>query len=165
MALTYRAKPSTMEFCLDCHRDPAPHLRPHDSHHRHGHGSPSRCADARRAAGRAERHPRWPAHLLLLCVTDDGRWPRLRHGSTSGSGSPAAGSQRSGRASRRSSTRAIFATGSRRNSRRQPQFSTAPRRREFLKLMGASLLLAGLGWVQGGTLRSRAAVCQSAGGG
>jgi len=28
MALTYRAKPLTMEFCLDCHRDPAPHLRP-----------------------------------------------------------------------------------------------------------------------------------------
>jgi hypothetical protein len=28
MALTYRAKPLTMEFCLDCHRNPAPHLRP-----------------------------------------------------------------------------------------------------------------------------------------
>lgn len=27
MALTFRAKPLTMEFCLDCHRDPAPHLR------------------------------------------------------------------------------------------------------------------------------------------
>jgi hypothetical protein len=30
MALTYQAKPLTMEFCLDCHRDPAPHLRPRD---------------------------------------------------------------------------------------------------------------------------------------
>jgi hypothetical protein len=30
MALTYRAKPLTMQFCLDCHRDPAPHLRPRD---------------------------------------------------------------------------------------------------------------------------------------
>lgn len=30
MALTYRAKPFTMEFCIDCHRDPAPHLRPVD---------------------------------------------------------------------------------------------------------------------------------------
>ena len=30
MALTYRAKPLTMQFCLDCHRDPAPHLRPAD---------------------------------------------------------------------------------------------------------------------------------------
>jgi hypothetical protein len=30
MALTFQAKPLTMEFCLDCHRDPAPHLRPHD---------------------------------------------------------------------------------------------------------------------------------------
>jgi hypothetical protein len=28
MALTYQAKALTMEFCLDCHRDPAPHLRP-----------------------------------------------------------------------------------------------------------------------------------------
>ena len=28
MSLTYRAKAFTMEFCIDCHRDPAPHLRP-----------------------------------------------------------------------------------------------------------------------------------------
>jgi Cytochrome c7 and related cytochrome c len=28
MALTYKAKPMTMEFCLDCHRNPAPNLRP-----------------------------------------------------------------------------------------------------------------------------------------
>lgn len=30
MPLTYRAKALTMEFCLDCHRDPTPHLRPPD---------------------------------------------------------------------------------------------------------------------------------------
>jgi hypothetical protein len=30
MALTFRAKPFTMQFCLDCHRDPAPNLRPKD---------------------------------------------------------------------------------------------------------------------------------------
>ena len=30
MALTHRAVPLTMQFCLDCHRDPAPHLRPPD---------------------------------------------------------------------------------------------------------------------------------------
>lgn len=30
MPLTYRAKPFTMQFCLDCHRNPAPHLRPVD---------------------------------------------------------------------------------------------------------------------------------------
>jgi len=30
MPLTYRAKAFTMEFCLDCHRDPIPHLRPAD---------------------------------------------------------------------------------------------------------------------------------------
>jgi hypothetical protein len=30
MPLTYRAKAFTMEFCLDCHRDPAPNLRPLD---------------------------------------------------------------------------------------------------------------------------------------
>ena len=28
MPLTYRAKPFEMQWCLDCHRDPAPHLRP-----------------------------------------------------------------------------------------------------------------------------------------
>jgi hypothetical protein len=30
MALTFQAKPFTMQFCLDCHRDPAPNLRPND---------------------------------------------------------------------------------------------------------------------------------------
>lgn len=30
MPLTYRAEPFQMQFCLDCHRDPAPHLRPVD---------------------------------------------------------------------------------------------------------------------------------------
>jgi len=30
MALTFQALPFTMEFCLDCHRDPAPRLRPPD---------------------------------------------------------------------------------------------------------------------------------------
>ena len=30
MALTFRAKAFTMDFCLDCHRDPAPNLRPKD---------------------------------------------------------------------------------------------------------------------------------------
>ncbi|HEX4260119.1 MAG TPA: cytochrome C [Acetobacteraceae bacterium] len=28
MALTYKAKTLTMQFCLNCHRDPGPHLRP-----------------------------------------------------------------------------------------------------------------------------------------
>lgn len=28
MPLTWRAKPFQMQFCLECHRDPAPHLRP-----------------------------------------------------------------------------------------------------------------------------------------
>lgn len=28
MPLTWRAKPFQMQFCLDCHRDPAPRLRP-----------------------------------------------------------------------------------------------------------------------------------------
>jgi hypothetical protein len=30
MPLTYRAIAFEMKFCLDCHRDPAPNLRPHD---------------------------------------------------------------------------------------------------------------------------------------
>jgi hypothetical protein len=28
MALTYKAQPFTMQWCLDCHRDPGPRLRP-----------------------------------------------------------------------------------------------------------------------------------------
>ncbi|MBV9825443.1 MAG: cytochrome c3 family protein [Alphaproteobacteria bacterium] len=30
MPLTRRASDLTMQWCLDCHRDPGPHLRPHD---------------------------------------------------------------------------------------------------------------------------------------
>jgi Cytochrome c7 and related cytochrome c len=30
MPLSYKAKTLTMQFCLDCHRNPAPHLRPKD---------------------------------------------------------------------------------------------------------------------------------------
>lgn len=30
MPLTYQAKPLTMQFCLNCHRDPAPQLRPRE---------------------------------------------------------------------------------------------------------------------------------------
>jgi len=30
MPLTWRAEPLEMQWCLDCHRNPAPHLRPHD---------------------------------------------------------------------------------------------------------------------------------------
>ena len=30
MPLTHKAKSLTMQFCLDCHRDPAPNLRPKD---------------------------------------------------------------------------------------------------------------------------------------
>jgi hypothetical protein len=30
MPLSYKAKTLTMQFCLECHRDPGPHLRPND---------------------------------------------------------------------------------------------------------------------------------------
>ncbi len=30
MPLAWRSAPFLMQWCLDCHRDPAPHLRPHD---------------------------------------------------------------------------------------------------------------------------------------
>ena len=30
MPLTVKARPFTMQFCVDCHRDPAPYLRPQD---------------------------------------------------------------------------------------------------------------------------------------
>jgi hypothetical protein len=45
MPLTYKAKTLTMEFCLDCHRNPAPNLRPksgiYDTAWRRTHDSPS----------------------------------------------------------------------------------------------------------------------------
>ncbi len=31
MALTYKAKTLTMQFCLDCHRNPGPQLRPENA--------------------------------------------------------------------------------------------------------------------------------------
>jgi len=31
MSLTYKAKPLTMAFCLDCHRNPGPQLRPREA--------------------------------------------------------------------------------------------------------------------------------------
>ena len=31
MPLTYKAKSMTMQFCLDCHRDPGPNLRPREN--------------------------------------------------------------------------------------------------------------------------------------
>lgn len=30
MPLTWQARPLTMQWCLDCHRDPAQHVRPRD---------------------------------------------------------------------------------------------------------------------------------------
>lgn len=30
MPITWRSQPLQMQWCLQCHRDPAPHLRPHD---------------------------------------------------------------------------------------------------------------------------------------
>ena len=31
MPLEWRSKPLQMQWCLDCHREPRPHLRPHDA--------------------------------------------------------------------------------------------------------------------------------------
>jgi hypothetical protein len=45
MSLTYKAKPLTMAFCLDCHRNPGPNLRPRealfDTRWQRGAGTPS----------------------------------------------------------------------------------------------------------------------------
>lgn len=30
MHLTWKAEPLTMQWCLECHRDPAPHIRPRE---------------------------------------------------------------------------------------------------------------------------------------
>ncbi|HEX4511753.1 MAG TPA: cytochrome c3 family protein, partial [Burkholderiaceae bacterium] len=34
MPIEWRAEPLQMKWCLACHRDPAPHLRPHDQEFR-----------------------------------------------------------------------------------------------------------------------------------
>lgn len=48
MALTYKAKSLTMEFCLDCHRNPGPNLRPksalYDTDWQRTAGTPSAAA-------------------------------------------------------------------------------------------------------------------------
>ncbi len=52
MALTQKARTLTMGFCLDCHRDPAPNLRPPEAifntdwHRSAGHAVPRRVAAA-----------------------------------------------------------------------------------------------------------------------
>jgi hypothetical protein len=47
MPLTYRAVPLTMQFCLDCHRDPGPRLRPADQVTNMTWKPPPKTADAR----------------------------------------------------------------------------------------------------------------------
>lgn len=54
MPLTVRAQALTMQFCLDCHRDPAPRLRPHEAVFDMGWTPPpdARAAGERRMAAR-----------------------------------------------------------------------------------------------------------------
>jgi hypothetical protein len=65
MALTYRAVPLTMQFCLDCHRDPAPHLRPLDQLTNQVRKPSSSINSSRSRARRAIRHPARPDHPLF----------------------------------------------------------------------------------------------------
>ncbi len=41
MPLTFQAEPLTMGWCLDCHRNPGPHLRPPDAIYDPGWPSPT----------------------------------------------------------------------------------------------------------------------------
>jgi hypothetical protein len=62
MPLTWRAKAFEMKFCLDCHRDPEPHLRPRDQVYNFDWKPPADHA----ALGRklmAEYHIKSPAEL------------------------------------------------------------------------------------------------------
>ena len=57
MPLTARAKPFEMKFCLDCHRDPAPHLGPPER--QHGSARLERSGEARlwRTGDACPSHP------------------------------------------------------------------------------------------------------------
>ena len=62
MPLTYRAKAFEMKFCLDCHRDPAPHLRPtSEVYNFEWKPPPDHAALGRRLM--AEHHIKSPAEL------------------------------------------------------------------------------------------------------
>ena len=66
MPMTWKAEPMTMEWCLNCHRNPERHLRERARHLQHGirpHGAPA--ARARAQAGEAQSHTRGSADQLL----------------------------------------------------------------------------------------------------
>ena len=65
MPLMRQAAPLTMGWCLDCHRNPAPHLRPRGRDLRRPLVAAAGPGDARRGADRPLRHPhRAPDRLL-----------------------------------------------------------------------------------------------------
>ncbi len=53
MPLTYKAAPMTMQFCLNCHRNPGPQLRPESAIYDTELGAPRRHALARRRCWRS----------------------------------------------------------------------------------------------------------------
>ena len=112
-------------------------------HHRHGLEARRRRARAWRAIGEAERHPRRRSSTIATCATDD-RPHRISILPRSGAGSPAPAASGSGQAWRRSSTTAAFARWLEAEFPAAAAIMPSRGRREFLKLMGASLLLAGL---------------------
>lgn len=60
MARVYAVAPLTMQWCLDCHRDPTPHLRPPDSATDFDWDPPERLAIARELRDRLQIDP--PTH-------------------------------------------------------------------------------------------------------
>lgn len=66
MDVVYHVKPFSMSFCLDCHRDPAKHLRPLDKITDLAWAAPS--ADAQRQEGTQLMHD-WHVQSLQNCST------------------------------------------------------------------------------------------------
>ena len=66
----YHAKPLSMSFCLDCHRDPAAHIRPPDKVTDLGWQWSTNAADGRADAGNRTAHKfvhDWKVESLQSC--------------------------------------------------------------------------------------------------
>ena len=142
MPLTYRAIALKMEFCLDCHRDPAPQLAAASIHHRHG----LEAAGDARALGEQlvkQNGIRVGSSTIARVPPMTSGTPRLRY-----RGNPPPACRTSGKRFWTSLEEIVDEPEFRRLARsrvsRGGRDLPSARRRAVLKLMGASLLLAGL---------------------
>ncbi len=141
-----------MQWCLDCHRNPAKYVRPRDQVFNMAWERPGRRSRSRRAAGEGIQHRERRSVDQLLDVPPVGDRLRVsrqlfmdcfRHSIASrrlGRPPVLAQPRRAGRHARLS---ASTCTGSSRN--RPPSGTIRRAAAQFLKLMSASLALAGVG--------------------